>query len=49
VNYIGIFGEMLMGSLLGDGFTDIKENKLVYKQVDLLHKGDYKIAQQTVR
>lgn len=39
------------GTLLGDGFTDIKENKLVYKQNEsFTQKGDYKIKiQQAVR
>lgn len=39
------------GTLLGDGFTDIKENKLVYKlNESFSQKGDYKVKiQQAVR
>ena len=39
------------GTLLGDGFSDIKENKLVYKlNESFTQKGDYKIKiQQAVR
>jgi len=39
------------GSLLGDGFSDIKESKLFYKEkVDFTQKGDYKVhIQQAVR
>ena len=39
------------GTLLGDGFTDVKENKLFYKQNESFsQKGDYKIKiQQAVR
>ena len=39
------------GTLMGDGFTDIKESKLFYKEnVDFKLKGDYKVrVQQAVR
>ncbi len=39
------------GTLMGDGFTDIKENKLFYKEkVDFKLKGDYKVhVRQAVR
>jgi len=39
------------GSLLGDGFSDIKESKLFYKEkVGFTQKGDYKVhIQQAVR
>jgi gliding motility-associated lipoprotein GldH len=39
------------GTLMGDGFTDIKENKLFYKEkVDFKLKGDYKVhIRQAVR
>jgi len=39
------------GTLLGDGFSDIKENKLFYKErITFPQKGDYKvIIQQAVR
>lgn len=38
------------GSLMGDGFTDIKESKLFYKKTAFKLKGDYKIhIQQAVR
>ena len=39
------------GTLLGDGFSDVKENKLFYKEhVKFDKKGDYKIKiQQAVR
>ncbi len=41
----------LDGTLLGDGFTDVKESKLFYKQNQSFNlKGDYKIKiQQAVR
>ena len=31
------------GTLLGDGFSDIKESKLFYKKVSFTQKGSYKI------
>ena len=31
------------GSLLGEGFTDVKESKLVYKERMKFKKGNYKI------
>ena len=35
------------GSLLGNGFTDVKENKLYYKEnVDFKLKGDYNVKIQ---
>jgi gliding motility-associated lipoprotein GldH len=39
------------GTLLGEGFTDIKENKLIFKQKAVFYqKGIYKISiQQAVR
>jgi gliding motility-associated lipoprotein GldH len=38
------------GSLLGDGFTDVKESKLAYKQNLTAQKGAYKVSiQQAVR
>ena len=39
------------GTLLGDGFSDIKENKLFYKErITFPQKGDYKVSiQQAVR
>ena len=38
------------GSLLGDGFTDVKENKLVYKERMKFKKGIYKVhIQHAVR
>ena len=38
------------GTLLGDGFSDVKENKLFYKKESFTQKGDYKIhIQQAVR
>jgi len=38
------------GTLMGDGFSDIKESKLFYKEKDFTMKGEYKIhIQQAVR
>ena len=39
------------GTLLGEGFTDVKENKLFYKEKFIFNqKGDYKVSiQQAVR
>jgi gliding motility-associated lipoprotein GldH len=38
------------GTLMGDGFSDIKESKLFYKEKDFTMKGEYKVhIQQAVR